>query len=56
MAYAGLEDRAEAFRWLEHGYDERASFMDGVKITPAFDSLRADPQWRPFLQRMRLDS
>ena len=56
MAYAGLGERDEAFRWLEHGYTERASFMDGVRITPAFDSLHTDPRWRHLLQRMRLDS
>jgi Flp pilus assembly protein TadD len=55
MAYAGLGDRDEAFRWLEHGYTERASFMDGVRVTAAFDSLHADPRWRHLLQRMRLD-
>jgi adenylate cyclase len=56
MAYAGLGDRDEAFRWLEHGYAERASFMDGVRITAAFDSLHSDSRWLPFLQRMGLAS
>jgi adenylate cyclase len=54
MAYAGLGDVDAAFRWLERGYDERASFMDGVKVTPAFDVLRSDPRWERLLSRMGL--
>ena len=55
MAYAGLGEVEEAFRWLERGYTERAAFMDGVKITPAFDTLHADPRWASLLRRMGLD-
>jgi tetratricopeptide (TPR) repeat protein len=55
MAYAGLGDTDEAFRWLEHGYAERGSFMDGVKVTPAFAALHTDARWVDLLRRMRLD-
>lgn len=54
MAYAGLGDADQAFRWLEHGYAERGSFMDGVKVTPAFDALHSDGRWNDLLRRMRL--
>jgi len=54
MAYAGLGDADEALRWLEVGYTERASFMDGIKVTPAFDPLHGDPRWTALLRRMRL--
>ncbi len=54
MAYAGLGETDPAFAWLERGYDERAAFMDGVKITPAFDSLHVDPRWGGLLRRMGL--
>lgn len=54
MAYAGLGDADHAFRWLEHGCAERGSFMDGVKVTPAFDGLHSDPRWTDLLSRMRL--
>ena len=54
MAYAGLGDVDAAFRWLERGYDERASFMDGVRVTPAFDALHPDPRWGRLLSRMGL--
>ena len=55
MAHAGLGDIDEAFRWLERGFADRAAFMDGVKITPAFDPLHDDPRWAVLLGRMGLD-
>lgn len=54
MAYVGLGETDMAFAWLERGYDERAAFMDGVKITPAFEPLHADPRWAALLRRMGL--
>jgi hypothetical protein len=56
MAFAGLGERDAAFQWLERGYTERAAFMDGVQITPAFDSLHADVRWNAFVRRMGLAS
>ena len=55
MAYTGLGDADAAFAWLQRGYAERGSFMDGVKVTPAFAPLHGDPRWRPLLRRMRLE-
>jgi tetratricopeptide (TPR) repeat protein len=52
--YAALGDRDAAFNWLERGYTERASFMDGVAVAPAFEPLRADPRWRSLLRKMNL--
>jgi serine/threonine-protein kinase len=54
MAHAGLGDVDDAFRWLERGFTNRAAFMDGVKITPAFDVLHADPRWTSLLRQMGL--
>jgi hypothetical protein len=54
MAYAGLGKVDEAFRWLERGYEQRASFMNGVKAETGFESLQADPRWSILLGRMGL--
>jgi TolB-like protein/DNA-binding SARP family transcriptional activator/tetratricopeptide (TPR) repeat protein len=54
MAYAGLGEVDEAFRWLDQGYVERASFMNGIKAETAFQSLHADPRWSSLLGRMGL--
>ena len=53
MAYAGLGDADEAFRWLERSYQEHGSFMSGVKTETAFESLHGDPRWPALLRRMR---
>ena len=54
MVYAALGQHDDAFHWLERGYNERASFMDGVKVTPAFDRLHADARWRSLVKKMNL--
>jgi len=54
MAYAGLGERDEAFRWLDRGYEQRASFMSGVKSETGFQSLHSDPRWPILLGRMGL--
>ena len=55
LAYAGLGDKDAAFRWLERAYDEHASFMDGLKVTPGFDVLHSDPRFAALLERMHFD-
>jgi serine/threonine-protein kinase len=52
MAYAGLGDVDESFRWLERAYEERGSFVGGVGITAAFKPLHGDPRWDRLLRRM----
>jgi tetratricopeptide (TPR) repeat protein len=55
MAYAGLGQTDDAFRWLDTAFTERASFMNGVMVEPGFTSLHGDPRWRLLLARMGLD-
>jgi len=55
MAYAGLAEIDHAFRWLERGYAVRVAFMDGIRITPAFDPLHSDPRWAGRLRRVGLE-
>ena len=54
MAYSGLGQVDEAFRWLDRGYDERASFMVGVGVAAAFSPLHHDPRWGRLLAKMGL--
>ena len=55
MAYAGLGRVDDAFAFLERGYEERASFMDGVNVTAAFAPLHGDPRWSRLLAKMSLE-
>jgi serine/threonine protein kinase/Flp pilus assembly protein TadD len=50
--YASLGNKNEAFRWLEKAYQERNSGMNLLKTFPAWDSLRSDPRFEDFVQRM----
>lgn len=54
MACTGLGHFDDAFAWLERGYEERATFMDGLMATPAFEPLHADSRWTALLQKIRL--
>ena len=55
MAYSGLGRVDDAFAFLERGYEERASFMGGVKVTAAFAPLHGDPRWSRLLAKMGLE-
>src|SRR5215207_1249690 len=55
MAYAGLGQVDTALDWLERGYDERASFMGGIKVTTAFKPLHGNPRWARLVAKMRLN-
>ena len=52
--YAGLEDRDQAFAWLEKAAEERFVVLASLKVDPVFDSLRSDPRFDKLLRRMGL--
>jgi len=52
--YAGLNDKDQAFEWLEHAYQERAFFMTLLKTDTVLDNLRPDPRFKDLLKRMNL--
>ncbi len=53
IVHLGLGERAEAFTWLEKGYEQRAFDLGAVTIG-LFDLLREDPDFRDLLRRMGL--
>ncbi|MCI0391746.1 MAG: tetratricopeptide repeat protein [Acidobacteria bacterium] len=52
--YATLNEREQAFEWLEKAYRERDYGLVGVKVYPMFDSLRTDARYADLLKRMNL--
>ncbi|MDF2774958.1 MAG: protein kinase, partial [Geminicoccaceae bacterium] len=55
MAYAGLGQVDTALDWLEKAYEERASFISGINVTPAFKPLHGSPRWRQLVAKIGLE-
>jgi TolB-like protein/DNA-binding winged helix-turn-helix (wHTH) protein/Flp pilus assembly protein TadD len=54
-AYLGMEDREQAFAWLEHAYREQSNILQFLRVHPYFDPLRDDPRFKDLLHRVGLD-
>jgi TolB-like protein/Tfp pilus assembly protein PilF len=54
LIYTALDEKDQAFAWLEKGYEEHFGTMGALKVDPMFDSLRDDPRFENLLQRMGL--
>ncbi|HEU0178372.1 MAG TPA: protein kinase [Blastocatellia bacterium] len=52
--YGALNDREQAFLWLEKAYDEHSDILVYLKVDPILENLRADPKFRNLIQRVRL--
>ncbi len=56
IAYSGLGDRDDAFRWLETAYQDRDEDLMLIKVDPKLSELRSDPRFHDLLRRMKLES
>jgi serine/threonine-protein kinase len=54
VVYAGLDDKDQAFAWLEKAYANRSNFLAVLRLEPMLDSLKSDPRWNDLLKRMGL--
>lgn len=54
IIYAGLNDKDQAFEWLERAYDQRSLFIALLKVDTVLDNLRSDPRYKELLKRMNL--
>jgi len=52
--YAYLEDKDQAFRWLDKAYEVKSGTMPWIKVDPSLDPLRSDPRFGALLRRMGL--
>jgi len=53
--YAALDEKDEAFRWLDEAYRRKNGGLALVKIEPKFENLRSDPRFQALLKRMNLN-
>lgn len=52
--YAALNEKDEAFLWLNRAVDEKDDNVDSMKVSPSLDNLRTDPRWPAVLARVNL--
>jgi hypothetical protein len=52
LVYAGLNEKDQAFAWLEKAYVAR--FNPSILVRPAFDALRSDLRLQDLLPRLGL--
>jgi eukaryotic-like serine/threonine-protein kinase len=52
--YSLLDEKDEAFKWLEKAYQERSSKLTDLKIDPDFDTLRFDPRFAALVKKIGL--
>ncbi len=53
MVHGALDQKDEAFAWLDRAYDEQSSWTWQLR-DPLWDPLRADPRFEELLRRLDL--
>jgi hypothetical protein len=51
---AGLNEKDDAFAWLEKAYQDREFWLCWLKMDPKLDNLRSDPRFGDLLRRVGL--
>ncbi len=54
LAYAWRGDVDQAFRWLDTAYEQRDGSLPYILLDPLLASLKSDPRWPEFLDKMGL--
>jgi hypothetical protein len=56
LIHASLDQKDEAFKWLERAFDERSHWLVWLRLDPRWENLRGDPRFRAMVQRMKYPS
>jgi tetratricopeptide (TPR) repeat protein len=54
LVYAGLDDKDEAFSWLNKAYEGRSHWLVWLNRDPRWDRLRSDPRFMELKKRVGL--
>ena len=54
LVYVGLDQKDEAFQWLDKAYAERSVRLINIAVHPRFAGLRSDPRFKALVQRIGL--
>jgi hypothetical protein len=52
--YAMLDEKDEAFRWLEKAYEQRSTQLVFLKVDQNWENLRSDPRFADLVKRIGL--
>ena len=55
LVYAGLNEKDQAFAWLETALREREGRMTLIKVDPLLDDIRSDARFPDYLRRVGLE-
>ena len=54
MIYAGLNDKNQAFKWLDSALKERCDYLVFLRQDPMADTLRDDPRFAELIRRIQV--
>jgi TolB-like protein/DNA-binding winged helix-turn-helix (wHTH) protein len=54
LIYAGLDDKDQAFAWLNKAYEQRAFQLQWINLDARWDNLRSDRRFQEMLRRLGL--
>jgi len=54
VIYAGLDDKEQAFAWLNKACEESSSWMAYIRVEPRLDPLRSERRFPELLRRIGL--
>jgi TolB-like protein/DNA-binding winged helix-turn-helix (wHTH) protein/Tfp pilus assembly protein PilF len=54
VACIGMNDKEQAFIWLQKSYLEHSGSLTALKVDPTYDPLRSDPRFQELLRRIGL--
>lgn len=53
LAYVELGEHDQAFEWLHKGIEDYDQILvNWIRVDPAFDRLRKDPQWEEVMDQL----
>jgi TolB-like protein/Tfp pilus assembly protein PilF len=56
LVYAGLGDKAYAFKWLSEAVEERSHWLVWLKLDPRWNGISSDSRFKTLLKRVGLDA